>query len=55
MSIQKQVIDHPNMTAPYGAYSTAVRAGGFIFLSGLAGIVPGTMEKSGEDFETQAG
>lgn len=54
MPIEKQVISHPDMPKPYGAYSTAVRAGDFLFVSGLAGIVPTSGEKAGEDFETQA-
>jgi 2-iminobutanoate/2-iminopropanoate deaminase len=54
MTIEKQVIIHPDMPKPYGAYSTAVRAGDFLFISGLAGIVPESGEKAGEDFETQA-
>lgn len=54
MSVEKRVISHPNLPRPYGAYSTAVRAGDFLFVSGLAGIVPETGEKAGEDFKTQA-
>lgn len=54
MTVKKQVIEHPDLPKPYGAYSTAVRAGNFLFISGLAGIVPATGEKAGEDFETQA-
>ena len=54
MSLEKQVIRHPDLPAPYGAYSTAVRAGDFLFVSGLAGVVPATGKKAGEDFETQA-
>lgn len=54
MPIEKQVIRHPDLPKPYGAYSTAVRAGDFLFVSGLAGIVPATGAKAGEDFDTQA-
>lgn len=54
MPVEKQVIRHPDLPAPYGAYSTAVRAGDFLFVSGLAGIVPETGAKAGEDFDTQA-
>jgi len=50
--MKKQVVTHPDMPAPYGAYSTVVRAGDFLFVSGQAGIVPETGEKAGEDFET---
>jgi 2-iminobutanoate/2-iminopropanoate deaminase len=52
--MRKSVVDHPDMPQPYGAYSTVVRAGGFLFVSGQAGIVPDTGEKAGEDFESQA-
>jgi 2-iminobutanoate/2-iminopropanoate deaminase len=52
--LEKLVIKHPDMPEPYGAYSTVVRAGDFLFISGQAGIIPGTSEKAGEDFETQA-
>jgi 2-iminobutanoate/2-iminopropanoate deaminase len=54
MSIRKEVIRHRDLPKPYGAYSTVVRAGDFLFVSGLAGIVPATGEKAGEDFDTQA-
>lgn len=52
--MEKSVVDHPDMPAPYGAYSTVVRAGDFLFVSGQAGIVPQTGQKAGEDFESQA-
>ncbi len=52
--MRKQVISHPDMPQPYGAYSTSVRAGDFLFISGQAGIVPATGQKAGEDFDTQA-
>ncbi len=54
MPVEKHVIEHPDLPKPYGAYSTAIRAGDFLFVSGLAGIVPSSGEKAGEDFETQA-
>lgn len=52
--MEKRIIEHPDLPAPYGAYSTVVRAGGFLFISGQAGIVPTTGKKAGEDFEAQA-
>lgn len=52
--MKKKVVTHPDMPAPYGAYSTVVRAGDFLFVSGQAGIVPKTGEKAGENFDTQA-
>ncbi len=54
MRVEKQIISHPDLPKPYGAYSTAVRAGNFLFVSGLAGIVPATGAKAGDDFATQA-
>ncbi len=54
MSVEKQVIIHPDLPKPYGPYSTAVRAGDFLFVSGLSGIVPATGAKAGDDFTTQA-
>lgn len=54
MKLAKKVIRHPEMPAPYGAYSTAVRAGDFLFISGQAGIDPTSGDKAGDDFETQA-
>ncbi|WP_227258319.1 RidA family protein [Kangsaoukella pontilimi] len=52
--MKKQVVSHPDMPDPYGAYSTVVRAGDFIFVSGQAGIDPETGTKAGESFEAQA-
>ena len=52
--MEKQIVSHRDMPAPYGAYSTVVRAGDFIFVSGQAGILPETSEKAGEDFGSQA-
>lgn len=52
--MKKEIVNHPDMPAPYGAYSTAVRAGEWLFISGQAGIDPATGQKAGEDFETQA-
>lgn len=52
--MDKSIVEHPDMPAPYGAYSTVVRASDFLFVSGQAGIVPQTGEKAGEDFASQA-
>jgi 2-iminobutanoate/2-iminopropanoate deaminase len=40
--------------AAVGPYSQAVRAGGFLYVSGQLGLVPGTGRFAGEDFEAQA-
>ena len=53
-TLEKLIVEHPDMPAPYGAYSTVVRAGDFLFVSGQAGIDPDTGAKAGEDFESQA-
>ena len=50
MPLTKQVIEHE----PFGAVSKTVRAGDFLFVSGQAGLVPGTREVAGEDFEAEA-
>ncbi len=52
--LEKIVVEHADMPAPYGTYSTAVRAGDFLFVSGQPGIVPETGAKAGEGFESQA-
>ena len=52
--MDKQIIEHDYMPDPYGAYSTAIRAGDLLFVSGQAGIVPETGQKAGVDFEAQA-
>lgn len=54
LSMEKRIIRHPDMPAPYGAYSTVVRAGDFFFISGQAGIAPETGQKTGDGFEAQA-
>jgi 2-iminobutanoate/2-iminopropanoate deaminase len=40
--------------AAVGPYSQAVRAGGFVYVSGQLGLVPGTGQFAGSDFEPQA-
>lgn len=50
----KQVIHHEDMPAPYAGYSQAVRAGGLIFISGQAGVVPETGQVAEGGFEGEA-
>lgn len=40
--------------AAVGPYSQAVRAGGMVYVSGQLGLVPGTTQFAGDDFESQA-
>lgn len=40
--------------AAVGPYSQAVRAGGFLYVSGQLGLVPATGRFAGEEFEAQA-
>ena len=47
--MNKQIINTPNAPAPIGPYSQAVKAGGFLFISGQVAIVPGTSELKTND------
>ena len=42
--MSKQIINTSSAPAPIGPYSQAVKAGGFLFISGQIAIVPGTSE-----------
>ncbi len=42
--MSKQIINTPDAPAPIGPYNQAVKAGGFLFISGQIAIVPGTAE-----------
>lgn len=42
--MNKTIINTTKAPAPIGPYSQAVKAGGFLFLSGQIAIVPGTSE-----------
>lgn len=52
--MDRQVVAGPDLPAQIGPYSHAVRAGGFVFVSGQPGIDPATGEKAGETFDEQA-
>lgn len=41
---EKQVVNSPSLPAPKGPYSPAIRAGGFVFVSGQGPIRPDTGE-----------
>lgn len=42
--MNKTIINTVNAPAPIGPYSQAVKAGGFLFLSGQVALIPGTSE-----------
>jgi 2-iminobutanoate/2-iminopropanoate deaminase len=52
--IERQVVSGPGVPAKIGPYSQAVRAGGFLFVSGQPGIDPETGEAAGDSFGEQA-
>lgn len=54
MPPHKEIVVHPDLPPPYAHYSTAVRAGDFLFISGQAGMNPRTNTKAGQEFDTQA-
>jgi 2-iminobutanoate/2-iminopropanoate deaminase len=43
-SMDRQVVTGPGLPPPIGPYSGAVRAGGFVFVSGQPGVDPATGE-----------
>jgi len=52
--MERQVVAGPDLPAQIGPYSLAVRAGGFVFVSGQPGIDPETGEPAGSSFEDEA-
>ncbi len=42
--MSKEIVKTENAPAPIGPYNQAVKAGGFLFISGQIAIVPGTSE-----------
>ncbi len=49
-----EVVRHPAMPQPLGAYSQVVRTGELLFVAGQAGIVPATGQPADGGFEGQA-
>ena len=49
-----EVVTGPNVPLTIGPYSSAVRAGNLLFVSGQAGVDPETGEPAGETFGEQA-
>ena len=52
--MERQVVTGPGVPAGIGPYSQAVRAGGFLFVSGQPGVDPETGEAAGPTFREQA-
>lgn len=42
--MNKTIVNSANAPAPIGPYSQAVKAGGFLFLSGQIALIPGTSD-----------
>ena len=47
--MSKTIVNTSNAPAPIGPYSQAVKAGGFLFLSGQVAIIPGTSDLKNEN------
>ena len=52
--MERQVVTGPGLPPPIGPYSHAVRAGGFVFVSGQPGLDPATGEVPGDTFGAEA-
>jgi 2-iminobutanoate/2-iminopropanoate deaminase len=48
--MDRQVVTGPGLPPPIGPYSHAVRAGGFVFVSGQPGLDPATGQVPGDSF-----
>jgi 2-iminobutanoate/2-iminopropanoate deaminase len=54
MSVTREVITGSDVPSGIGPYSAAVRAGGFLFVSGQPGVDPPTAQPVGPTFGEQA-
>lgn len=52
--MDREVVTGPDLPCQIGPYSQAVRAGGFLFVSGQPGVDPSTGEAAGATFSEQA-
>jgi len=52
--MEAETVNPPHFPAPRGPYSPAVRAGGFVFTSGLLPILPGEEKRVSDDIREQA-
>ena len=53
-AMDRQIVRGPGLPPPIGPYSHAVRAGGFVFVSGQPGLDPATGEVPGDSFGGEA-
>ncbi len=51
--MSKQIINTPTAPAPIGPYNQAVKAGGFLFISGQIAIVPGSADLKTNDIREE--
>jgi 2-iminobutanoate/2-iminopropanoate deaminase len=51
--MSKQIINTSNAPAPIGPYNQAVKAGGFLFISGQIAIVPGSSDLKTNDIREE--
>ncbi len=51
--MEKEIINTDGAPAPIGPYNQAVKAGGFLFLSGQVALVPGTNELANKDISEE--
>jgi 2-iminobutanoate/2-iminopropanoate deaminase len=54
MSMTREVVTGPGVAPPLGPYSPGVRAGGFLYVAGQAGIDPETGQPAGPTLAEQA-
>ncbi|MEY9966720.1 2-iminobutanoate/2-iminopropanoate deaminase [Streptacidiphilus sp. MAP12-16] len=54
MTAAREVIAGPEVPSAIGPYSPAVKAGGFLFVSGQPGVDPGAAQPVGDTFGEQA-
>jgi 2-iminobutanoate/2-iminopropanoate deaminase len=54
MTLSREVIAGPDVPKPLGPYSPGVRAGGFLYVSGQAGVDPASGEPAGSTIADQA-
>jgi 2-iminobutanoate/2-iminopropanoate deaminase len=52
--MERQIVSGPGLPKQIGPYSQAVRAGGFVFVSGQPGVDPETGDAAGPSFAAQA-